>query len=447
MQVFIHSQATFSLKNTGGLAPEKKVRIVRLPRYRLSDWPRVILELMYILMTFGETYIQLQAFWKIWAAAIREVNGFTSPQYLSGHLSRWEVFCMVVMLAPERALSWNFFQLFLVLIFYSAFTLLKNIAVTIKLFLSFGVGRGMFDTINMISLTISTQLIQIWAYIIYYSWAAQVSIKDGQDESLSYVSFLANEYQLYSALACVNTLFVFARIFQYFSFSPQLSVFTEIIRSASNDLVYFMMMFAIFLWGFSLTGFLLFGSQLKEYEDNLSSIIELFKVMNFSFDQGPLIEADEYGGLFFVSFMALFTFFLLNMFVALIVAHHRELMKLQAESEDEEEENVFSKLIFQVAKETLCPERLAQSDRPWVRAYHARWHQLSTYINQKKEVETFDYVEEERRVIQTILTTKFSAPTYEEKDINRFLKPYLGMQMQPLATEASEEESTDYKMQ
>lgn len=172
MQVYIHAQAAFSLKNTGGLVPEKKVRIVRLPRYSLGDWLRVLLELMYIMMTFGESYIQLKAFWKIWIGNMREVNGFTSPQYLSGTLSRWEVFCMVIMLSPQRALTWNFFQLFLVGTFYTAFALLKNIAITLKLFLSFALGRGMFDTINVISLTISTQLVQIWISIIYYSWAA-----------------------------------------------------------------------------------------------------------------------------------------------------------------------------------------------------------------------------------------------------------------------------------
>lgn len=46
--------------------------------------------------------------------------------------------------------------------------------------------------------------------------------------------------------------------------------------------------------------------------------------------------------------------------------------------------------------ETLCPEKLAESERPWVRAYHAKWQQLHEYINRKKEVESNDYAEEEK---------------------------------------------------
>jgi hypothetical protein len=69
---------------------------------------------------------------------------------------------------------------------------------------------------------------------------------------------------------------IFWRIFEFFKFSPKLSVFTEILKSSKNDILYFLIMFLIVILGFAIMGFLNYGENLEEFSDLLSSFIELF---------------------------------------------------------------------------------------------------------------------------------------------------------------------------
>jgi hypothetical protein len=43
-------------------------------------------------------------------------------------------------------------------------------------------------------------------------------------------------------------------------------------------------------------------------------------------------------------------------------------------------------------------------------------------------------------VLRDVLTTKFDPPQYDGKDINRYLKPYLGMRVDTIPTDKQVEE-------
>jgi len=77
---------------------------------------------------------------------------------------------------------------------------------------------------------------------------------------------------------------VFFRILQFFSFSPKLSGFTEIMVAARRDIALFLLMFTVILLSYTIMGFLLYGEFLEPFTEMVLSIMELFKFMNFEFD-------------------------------------------------------------------------------------------------------------------------------------------------------------------
>jgi len=112
---------------------------------------------------------------------------------------------------------------------------------------------------------------------------------------------------------------------QFFSFSIRLSAFTEILSSSKSDIFFFLLMFVILVFGYAVTGYSLFGSQLRNYSTIFYSLIEQFKILSNYFDYKALEQAHpSLGPIFFVSFNIFFTLFLLNMFIAIIVAHYNE---------------------------------------------------------------------------------------------------------------------------
>ena len=132
-----------------------------------------------------------------------------------------------------------------------------------------------------------------------------------------------NSYSnFYVTVANFNILFTFLRILQFFSFSKKLSFFTDILSSAKYDIIFFILMFSIILFGYALGGYALFGFKDPSFNGIVLSITQLFIMLKGNFGYTGMYNADSsFAGFFLVTFEVMFLLGLLNMFIAIIVAH------------------------------------------------------------------------------------------------------------------------------
>ena len=193
-------------------------------------------------------------------------------------------------------------------------------------YLSFDV----FKLFNVISISISLTLVGTWISIIIdpnIRILANGSILQDNNHytQIDRLSNLATLYDTYVVMSSINTIIIFWRIIQFFSFSFKLSAFSEILSSAKNDVFFFILMFVIIVFGYAVMAYSYFGQSDKHYADLFFTIIMLFELLieYFNFDD-MLVWNPGFATFFFVSFMLLCDMFMKNMFIAIIMAHYDE---------------------------------------------------------------------------------------------------------------------------
>ena len=139
------------------------------------------------------------------------------------------------------------------------------------------------------------------------------TVYDSTEYIISYI-------QVYS----VNNLLRSLALMKYFQFSSKLSMFTEIIRSAVFDIIFFGMMFFIVIFGYSLAGSILFGIENSVFWTIYNSIMTNFLYIVGAEIYEELETLNDIGKYIYgVSFL-LVNLLLLNMFVAIIGSHYFE---------------------------------------------------------------------------------------------------------------------------
>ena len=89
------------------------------------------------------------------------------------------------------------------------------------------------------------------------------------------------------------------------------------------------------------------------------STIELFKTLNGQFEYWQLHPVNSLAGFFFVSFHLIFGLLILNMFIAIMMAHYTEFTEGQTADEDDmQDNNLFQKMLFYSIYDQVCPQSL-----------------------------------------------------------------------------------------
>lgn len=114
-------------------------------------------------------------------------------------------------------------------------------------------------------------------------------------------------------------------ILKFFSFSKKLSAFTQILTAAKYDVLVFIVMSSIVIFGFAIAGHAIYGAHLVEFSSVMLSSVTLLKFIGGQYLYSEMYEvAPSVSGLYFVSFLVLMRIAFLNMFIAIIVAHYNE---------------------------------------------------------------------------------------------------------------------------
>lgn len=132
-------------------------------------------------------------------------------------------------------------------------------------------------------------------------------------EFLSYWQVHYNE-----AIACTVFL-AWVKVFKYISFNKTMTQLSTTLASCAKDLAGFAVMFFIIFLAFAQLGYLIFGTQVKDFSCFEYAVYTLFRIILGDFDFTSLEEANRVlGPIFFILYVFFVFFVLLNMFLAII---------------------------------------------------------------------------------------------------------------------------------
>lgn len=213
---------------------------------------------------------------------------------------------------------------------------------------------GIFVFINTLSNILSILLLAQVLKLYTNEFAKNYSIEDVYPELIGEMFGVSQIYEDYRLYAAFLTFITFIRILQFYNFSNDLSILTDVLDSAKFDIFFFIAMFLIIHIGYSVMAYLILGTSIYEFSTVARSLLSCYLILLGSFDLDSIQVADPIlGMIFFGTFIVVFYLLLLNMFTAIIGAHHSIL-----EQEDEGFPNVgFFEKIYITLRDAKCPKK------------------------------------------------------------------------------------------
>ncbi|ELT90189.1 hypothetical protein CAPTEDRAFT_169289 [Capitella teleta] len=132
-------------------------------------------------------------------------------------------------------------------------------------------------------------------------------------EFLSYWQVVFN-----SALA-IMVFFAWIKVFKYISFNKTMTQLSSTLARCAKDLAGFAVMFFIIFLAFAQLGYLIFGTQVKDFSSFDDAVFTLFRIILGDFNFHELEQANRVlGPAYFILYVFFVFFVLLNMFLAII---------------------------------------------------------------------------------------------------------------------------------
>ena len=199
-------------------------------------------------------------------------------------------------------------------------------------------------------------------------------------------------FMLYRIYAAFLVFITFMRILQFYNFSKDLSILTDVLNSAKFDIFFFLAMFIIILVGYSLMGYLILGTSIYDFSSMPRSLLSCYLMLLGSFDLQSIQEADpNLGMIFFGTYIVVFYLLLLNMFTAIIGAHNE-----QVEKESGSPGVGFFKKIYLTIRDAKCPRKPSKDIK------------LTTFAKFKQfETHAQDHYEKREALFDFPVSTKF----------------------------------------
>ena len=137
---------------------------------------------------------------------------------------------------------------------------------------------------------------------------------DGTD--FEWISFLQVRYVY---MAAFLAFFAWIKLFKYISFNTTMTQLQLTLSRCATDIAGFSVMFFIIFVGYAQFGYLVFGQTIYNFSTFPESLFTLFRIILGDFDFHELEKADYVlGPIYFITYVFLVFFVLLNMFLAII---------------------------------------------------------------------------------------------------------------------------------
>ncbi|XP_047124917.1 polycystin-2 isoform X1 [Hydra vulgaris] len=158
------------------------------------------------------------------------------------------------------------------------------------------------------------------------------------EERDKYANFeiLADMQTKFNDLVAVYIFLIWIKLFKYLSFNKTMTQLQSTLSRCAKDIAGFSVMFFIVFFAYALWGYLLLGPQLADYSTYLNSIFACFRIILGDFAWSDINgAAPSMGPIFFISYVFMVFFILINMFLAIINDTYSEVKSDLAEQKDE----------------------------------------------------------------------------------------------------------------
>jgi len=183
---------------------------------------------------------------------------------------------------------------------------------------------------------------------------------------------LGHWQELYNDFVAVAVFFAWIKIFKYISFNKTMTQLQSTLARCAKDIAGFAVMFFIIFLAYAQWGYLIFGTQVKDFSTYLDSIFTLFRIILGDFDFRAIEDANRVlGPIFFITYVFFVFFVLINMFLAIINDTYAEVKSDLAQQESEFEigdyfkkgyDKMMSKLSFKREKIVDIQKALQTAD-------------------------------------------------------------------------------------
>lgn len=200
-------------------------------------------------------------------------------------------------------------------------------------------------------------ILAIAAWITYLTHTA-----DGPDlpvKDISYfdnVDSLARDLKFYFDISSLALLLLFFSLLKFMAMSKALSFLQNTISEALVDLYFFIIMLITLMFGFVFMSYLAFGTHAESFSEITKSLITCFEMLVGTFDYEEMSNANPgIAPLFFILYLLMFVFVLLNIFVAIL---ERAYSIVKRETEEERDSPVkFIEILIEMCVRKLRTQR------------------------------------------------------------------------------------------
>ncbi|XP_002015054.2 polycystic kidney disease 2-like 1 protein [Drosophila persimilis] len=140
------------------------------------------------------------------------------------------------------------------------------------------------------------------------------------DHGFLCIDYLCFWNNLYVDMMALLAFLVWIKIFKFISFNKTLVQFTTTLRRCYKDLAGFSLMFGIVFLAYAQLGLLLFGTKHPDFDTFTTSILTMVRMILGDFQYKLIEQANRVlGPIYFLTYILLMFFILLNMFLAIIM--------------------------------------------------------------------------------------------------------------------------------
>ncbi|XP_034658113.1 polycystic kidney disease 2-like 2 protein [Drosophila subobscura] len=129
---------------------------------------------------------------------------------------------------------------------------------------------------------------------------------------------------IYGKMMAVLDCLVWIKIFKFITFNKSLFQFTATVQRSSRDLPGFSLIFGIVCMTYAQVGLLLFGTEHPDFRNHLTSFFTMIRMILGDFQYKLMGQANRIlGPIFFVSYIVIVVFILLNMVIAMLIGTYK----------------------------------------------------------------------------------------------------------------------------
>lgn len=178
--------------------------------------------------------------------------------------------------------------------------------------------KGVWNCVDILLLLLTYGCLAVNMYRTFEVNTVLESILKTRDEFANF-GLIAQWQEYFNDLVAITLFLAWMKVFKYISFNQTMAELENTLLTCAKDVMGFCFMFMIFFFAYAQWGFIVFGSNVASFKNVGVSMLTLFRMILGDFDFMEIYNAKPgWGPVYFISYIFMVFFFLLNMFLAIV---------------------------------------------------------------------------------------------------------------------------------